>query len=75
LSPQQLFVQFVDGVGGRQAAATLLGCGYAAVDHAYTGRREVSADMAINVERLSDGQFRAVDLRAAANSELQREAG
>jgi DNA-binding transcriptional regulator YdaS (Cro superfamily) len=64
LSPQEHFVKFVDGVGGRQAAASLLGCGYAAVDHAYAGRRDISADMAINVERASHGAFKAVDLRS-----------
>ena len=63
MSPKDQFVKFVDGVGGRQEAAALLGCGYAAVDHAYTGRRDISAEMAINVERVSNGEFKAVDLR------------
>jgi DNA-binding transcriptional regulator YdaS (Cro superfamily) len=65
VSPKEHFVKFVDRVGGRQEAAVLLGCGYAAVDHAYTGRRDISADMAIKVERISDGEFRAIDLRPA----------
>jgi DNA-binding transcriptional regulator YdaS (Cro superfamily) len=63
MSPNHDFVRFVDGVGGRRQAAEILNCKYAAIDHAYSGRRKISAGMAIAVERASNGKFRATDLR------------
>lgn len=49
MNGREYFIQWVESVGGRTEAARLVQRGYAAVDHVYQGRNEVSQDMAERV--------------------------
>lgn len=50
MNGRDYFIEWVDSLpGGRTEAARLVGRGYPAVDHVYSGRRNVSQDMAERV--------------------------
>lgn len=58
------FQLFVDEYATQEAAARALNRTRTTVNLIYNGRRDVSLQLAREVERLSSGRFRAVDLLA-----------
>lgn len=57
-----LFAEWVAEVGGIAAAAKLLGRSTSGIDHLCHGRRGIRQQLAQDVEKASDGKYRAVEL-------------
>ncbi len=62
MAGRDLFAQFVEASGGREAAAVKLERAYSLVCHILTGKRAISKDMAARVEEVSEGAYSKSDL-------------
>ncbi len=57
-----LFRKACSDLGGQSAAARALHCSVGMINHIYHGRRRLSAEKALEIERLTDGRFWHEDL-------------
>lgn len=56
-TPNQVFAEFVEALGGRKAATAALDCSYAYVCHVINGVRPVTKEIAERAELVSNGAF------------------
>lgn len=55
------FIEWLDSIG-RENAATLLGVTSPAICHWLKGRRRITPQMAMKIEKVTRGKVRAIDL-------------
>lgn len=71
MSPNTVFVEFVESVGGPTKAAHLLEVTYGMVDHILKGRRGVSKRIAEKVDAVSGGKFSKSDLMFGRSADIR----